>query len=1013
MVNPAITRPIQQANPDSIKPFTAKAPSDILIPFMHKVVNLEISKSQDASIVSTAARTLVLSLPHPIQGVASTRPTVDAYRAISQVLIPKLLGLSAASKPGTISKGFINFDSEKGVSIEALDLTTEVIRCYGSAMVPLELKMLKDCLMLVLNDKNTGAIAKKRALLSLAKLSTWLFDDDLSAFISSTIEDFRQSHITPQKRRLLITLLGAISRSIPTRFGPYLQMIAPFVLSALSQQELDETMEDIDEDNYNSDTNDLKEAALLTIEDFLICCSSDMRQFTGEVIESGLRHLTYNPTIIGESDDDMTDDDEAFFEEDDEFEQEDQLDDEDDTSWKIRRSAGKVFYALMSTRSDLLEGGSMYDKILPALIKAFKDKEESVQLETLSAATLLIKKTADTVDTRTNITNSISSNGEVGKQSRKRRRVDSTEGILSIEQRSHGYASPEQGLSASPSEPRTHLLAQSIPIVSGTITLLSQKSLPCRQAAISLLKAFVHLKHDSLTGQLNQVLKPVVEIILTVHSNSVAQSFVSSGSGGSVSGGTLRIEALQLLGTIFDTHSSTATSPFVNDVIKAIRLAADDGNFRIASQALITIESIIKALTPPRTFGYDENARQYIEVIFDIVLRKANSSDADAEVRQKAIQALGVCVARTSQASQSLSTSRRATALNFLRERLAGETTRIPATLAIDAILTADQCGEVDSEWVIGVASELGNHLRKADRLVRYVGLATIKKLTGNPSTKNHLDDATVRLLTSLILQLYTTEGLNHIVLVTEILTDLVSISPQVVVNSTLNDSVCHMVVQNLGGHILDSFLEMIANIGSSGVGAPLMNDLLQKVNVQGDPQVVGTTIGILLASGRMTIPIKIDNFISEIQSKSDDRRVALALIVLGEVSSTLGSDSRITPDIFLNSLWSNSELVQAAAATSLGRATANNTELFMPVLFKTFQMEAVSRSLCLFAVKELLQQVNKTDVSLANYSQQLWDILIGIAAVDETRPLAAECIGRLVALEPAKYFSYLQACVH
>lgn len=1000
----------------SINPFTFKAPSDVLIPFMQKVVNLETSKSQDASITSTAARTLVLSLPRPIQGVAPSRQILEAYRAISQVLIPKLLGQAAASKAGNVSNGFIDFDSEKGVSIEALDLTSEVIRCYGSAMVPSEHKSLEECLMRVLDDKNTGAIAKKRAIVSLAKLSTWLIDDDLSAFISKTVEDLRQSHITTQKRRLLIVVLGAISRSIPTRFGPYLHVIAPFVLGTLNQQEPSQMLEDLDEDNYNSDMNDLKEATLLAIEDFLICCSADMCQFTGEIIESALRYLSYNPLLVGESDDDddhnMADSDEATFEEDDEFEQEDQLDDEDDASWKIRRCAGKLFYALIATRTDLLEGGQLYDNILPALIKAFQDKEESVQLEALSAATLIVKRTADTFPAHVPIADRITSNGEVGKQSRKRRRVDSTEGFSTVEQIPQGYASPEQSLSSPLSEPRTDLLAQSPSIVSSTITLLSQKSVPCRQAAISLLKAFVHLKHDSLVGQLDKVLKPVVEIILAFHCNSIPQFLVSSGSGGSAGGSTLRIEALQLLGTIFDTHSSKSTSPFVDDVIEAIQLSTDDKNFRIASQALISSESIIKALTPPRAFGYDKNARQYIEAMFDIVLRKADSNDADVEVRQKAIQALGVCVARTAQASQNLSASRRATALKFLRQRLSGEMTRVPATLAIDAILTANQCGEVDSQWVIGIASELGNHLRKADRLVRFVGLAAIKKLTGNPSTKNHLDHATLGMLTSLILQLYTAEGLNHIVLITEILTDLISISPEVVVNGAFNDSVCHMVVQNLGGHTLDSFLEMIAKIGSSGVGAPLMNDLLQKINVQGDPQVVGTTIGILLASGRMTIPVKVDSFISEIQSKSDDRRVALAFIVLGEVSSILGSDSRITPDIFVNGLWSKSELVQAAAATSLGRATANNTKLFMPVLFRTFQMDAISRTLCLFSVKELLQQVSKSDLNLADYSQQLWNILIDIASVDETRPLAAECIGRLVALEPANNFSYLQVCV-
>jgi cullin-associated NEDD8-dissociated protein 1 len=979
---------------------------------MQKVVNIDTTKSQDNSITSTAARTLVLSLPHPVPGISPTRQTQEAFHAINQVLIPKLIGQT--SKVGTNARGFINFESPKGVSIEALDLLAEVIRCFGSLFPPTQTQLLEQILMLVLNDPKTGPIAKKRATEALASLSTQFSDDQLGAFVSRLVEDFRQSHITVQKRRVLITVVGTIAKSTSSRFAPYLQTLAPFVLSPLSQQELDDTIEAISEDDYDTATDDLKEAALLTIEDLLRCCTQDMRPFTPEVIESGLRYLAYNPTVVGGSDDEMDDETELDgLDEDEDYEQEDQFDDEDDASWKIRRSAGKMFNALISTRIDLLESGSLYDKVLPALTKVFKDREESVQLEGLRAATLIIQKTADTVPTTPMPTiKGLSKAVEAVRNPRKRRRTDSVAGVLSDEELSRGYASPAEGLPSPTSGPRTDLLVNSASVITGAINLLSQKSVSSKQASVSLLKAFVHLKHDSLAGQLDQVLKPVVEIILSSHGGTISQSISTAGAGATATAGTLRIESLQLLGVIFDTHSSKSISPFVDQVIKALASAADDRSFKIASESLDSAESVIKALTPPRAFGYENKSKEYIEEMFDIVLRKAESNDAELEVRTRAIQALGVCTARAAQAPDNLSSQRRSKALAFLHERLAGETTRVPATLAIDLILTTDQKSQLEPRWVNGVATELGNHLRKADRRVRAVGLSAIKKLTSNTSARKNLSQESLQTLTALLLQLFASEGLSHIVRITEILSDLVQISPAAAVTADFNSTICSMVVHPLGGHTLDSFLELIANVGSAGVGTPLMNDMLQKVNTQGDHQVVGTTIGTLLVSGGSTIPVQVGSFITEIHSKPDDRRVALALIVLGEVGLLMGTDSKITPDIFVESLQSRSELVQSAAASALGRAAATNTDIFLPVVFKTFQAESKNRTLGLLSVKELLQQVGKSNSSLENYSQQLWDNLFDIAAVDETRPLAAECIGRLASTDPAKYFRSLQACI-
>lgn len=189
------------------------------------------------------------------------------------------------------------------------------------------------------------------------------------------------------------------NRSIPRKFGPYLQTLAPFVLSALSTQEQDEEM-DVSDDEAERDPeiDEVLEAALIALEGFVGSCSNDMRMYTDETIEAATRFLKYDPNLAEDDDDedDMPSDDEDALEGED-FEEETGFDDDDDASWKVRRCAAKVLYTLISTRSngDLLEDGTLYGKVAPALIARFKEREENVRLEVLATMSNLVKKSGD------------------------------------------------------------------------------------------------------------------------------------------------------------------------------------------------------------------------------------------------------------------------------------------------------------------------------------------------------------------------------------------------------------------------------------------------------------------------------------------------------------------------------------------------------------------------------------------------------------------------------------------
>jgi cullin-associated NEDD8-dissociated protein 1 len=220
-----------------------------LAPLIEKLSNLNTENSVDNSIPAMALRTVVVTLPRPISGVSATKEVTEAYSAISRVLIPRLVGRLVIPKPTKLPKlpppppGMLNLELDKEIDPEAVDVLIEVVRCFGPMLQQPEVEALQSLLVGILETERASSVVKKRAVVAVSILAMYLADGDLSGFVSQLIESLRNPHLTPIQRRLYITILGSMARSIPARFGPYLKTHAPFVLAALSEEELEDQLE--------------------------------------------------------------------------------------------------------------------------------------------------------------------------------------------------------------------------------------------------------------------------------------------------------------------------------------------------------------------------------------------------------------------------------------------------------------------------------------------------------------------------------------------------------------------------------------------------------------------------------------------------------------------------------------------------------------------------------------------------------------------------------------------------
>ncbi|EHK25967.1 uncharacterized protein TRIVIDRAFT_176299 [Trichoderma virens Gv29-8] len=977
-------------------PLVGKVPTPIIAPMIDKLSSLKLKNSVDTAVPALALRAVITALPRPIPGIPSTPGVQEAYNAVSRVLIPRLIGPGPLTRVPEVTR--INLPAvptgllqdENGVNAEAVDVLVEVVRCFGPLLQQVEVEAMQEVVLQLLQGDKATSVVKKRAVVAISMLAVYLSDAHLEDVINRITAGLAQSSIPPVTRRLYISILGSMARSIPPRFGVHLQKTMPFILEALSEAELEEHLEKIsDGDDLGPEFNEIRETALVALEAFLASCPQEMRPFTDASLAACLRYLKYDPNYAVDDDEEMDVDEEEEEDQDDEFEDDDGFeDDDDDASWKVRRCAAKAIYTLISTRGsgDLLDNGVLYNQAAPNLVKRIEEREENVRLEVISALSLLIRKTGEglhTVDlTRDEYEPEIVSQMPL---SRKRRRQSSAGGSSAAK------------------------------FMAGAgITSLAAEKIPSQgpRADLSRLTPTIH---GGLVEFFPEIIGPIIDAIKTTGTSSISSSLAAAGGSASATPSTLRVASLKLISDIAKTHSSSVLQPYLSKVVAGVASAVHDRFYKISSEAIRTSEELVKAITPPRSRNGSSKFKGDLDKLYEVIVDRGSANDADAEVRQRAIHALGILISRTSstEASGLLSPEKRTLALNIIQERLKNETTRLAAVRAVDNVAAfAISPDQLQQPWIQDVALELSAQLRKANRSLRGSSIQALKHLVLSKATQGKLEPATIQGLVSALLPTIKNSDTHLLGPTLIILGNMVQSHANLIINEEVIGALCQLLKSHFANIVLDQLLDLISRVGESGAGEPLMQGLLKDVSVQGDPIVVGKVIGTLLVTGGTSAGVSIDSFVTELHGstqRGDEAGVSLALAVLGEAGMRLGAKSPLQPQLFLEQFHPEPDKVSLAAAIALGRAGSGNVPEYLPVILKTMEGGGNTQYLLIQSIKEILQSTPSQSTDLQTYATAIWGQLIGASLNADNKIICAECVGRLSTLDPTTFMPKLQ----
>ena len=998
-------------------PFANKIPENVLFSVIDKISSMQTGNTVDHSIPALALRAIVVALPRYTPGAHRSSAVQEAHSAVSRVLIPRLIG-SAASQHGrkdqlAPSKGMLEVDIEAGQDSNAIDVLIEVVRGFGPTLHDTEVQAIQKVLLYGLESERTNSVLRKKAVSALSVTATYFSDSLLSSFISRLIENLKNPHLTNVKRKLYITILGLLARSMPKRFGPYLKTLAPFVLSALTSED-DKTAESIGDIDLDSDINEVKEVALIALESFLASCSQSMLAYKAECIDAGLRFLKYDPNIADEDEEELSDDENDASSDQDDFEEEDRYDDDDvdDDSWKVRRGATKLIYTIIHVYDDMLlsDDSILYDKIAPALIARLKEREESVRLEILKTISCLMRKATKKIGVAGKIYQvNINDNDEPSKlnSNRKRRRGQSDTSLGDPGSWLPRELTSEAGSSLTSARAESNEAITSICLETGrALSQLLKKpnTAAIKQESIVLLKDLTIVQPSSLLESLRQL----IEFVLAIIGNGAQAGISSNSSIASITVDSLRVHALQFISLLARTQATETLTPYMGDIASELSAAVNDRHVKVSTEALLTVENIIVILTnqPKAPIAPSE---RLLSQLFDIIVHCINAGDADSEVRQGAMHALGLIMSRTFGVADNLSREQEVLGFEILADRLKKETTRVASARAIERVaMNLHERGDVSDAWLRAVSLELAAHLRKANRTLRFSSLQALKAIADNPIWVVKFDGQSIRQTMELLMPLLATNDPQVINTALSITASLVEQDAEAVVSTDLRDAVCMLVRSSVAGSTLDNLLALVRNIGESGTGKGLMSSLLKDIGVGGHPEIMGKTVGTLLVSGGQTVGVTVDQFISELKDTLDEQRKCLAMGIIGQVGFLLGSSFSLKTDFFMAYIKSPSGRLSLSAALALGRAGAGNVSSYLPIILSSISGSPQLQYYLLHSLKEILQQ-EKTHSDLIPFTDTLWNNIISAARVEDNRAIGAECLGRLAKIDSKRFLPQLQ----
>ncbi|PNI73418.1 CAND2 isoform 1 [Pan troglodytes] len=706
------------------------------------------------------------------------------------------------------------------------------------------------------------------------------------------------------------------------------------------------------EDFCNLDDDELRESCLQAFEAFLRKCPKEMGPHVPNVTSLCLQYIKHDPNYNYDSDEDeeqMETEDSEFSEQ----ESEDEYSDDDDMSWKVRRAAAKCIAALISSRPDLLP--DFHCTLAPVLIRRFKEREENVKADVFTAYIVLLRQTR-----------------------------------------------PPKGWLEAMEEPtqtgsNLHMLRGQVPLVVKALQRqLKDRSVRARQGCFSLLTELAGVLPGSLAEHMPVLVSGIIFSLADRSSSS-----------------TIRMDALAFLQGLLGTEPAEAFHPHLPILLPPVMACVADPFYKIAAEALVVLQELVRALWPlhrPRML----DPEPYVGEMSAVTLARLCATDLDQEVKERAISCMGHLVGHL---GDRLGDDLEPTLL-LLLDRLRNEITRLPAIKALTLVAVSPL--QLDLQPILAEALRiLASFLRKNQRALRLATLAALDALAQSQGLS--LPPSAVQAVLAELPALVNESDMHVAQLAVDFLATVTQAQPASLVE--VSSPVLSELLRLLRSPLLpagvlaaaEGFLQALVGTRPPCVDYAKLISLLTapvyEQAVDGGPGLhkqvfhsLARCVAALSAACPQEAASTASRLVCDARSPHSSTGVkVLAFLSLAEVGQVAGpGPQRELKAVLLEALGSPSEDVRAAASYALGRVGAGSLPDFLPFLLEQIEAEPRRQYLLLHSLREALGAAQPD--SLKPYAEDIWALLFQRCegAEEGTRGVVAECIGKLVLVNPS-----------
>ncbi|KAL3107838.1 hypothetical protein niasHT_017070 [Heterodera trifolii] len=503
----------------------------------------------------------------------------------------------------------------------------------------------------------------------------------------------------------------------------------------------------------------------------------------------------------------------------------------------------------------------------------------------------------------------------------------------------------------------------------------------------------------------------------------------------SAADGTMKIEILRFISLLLNTHDPERLVPFVETVLPHLAAAVGDHFYKIAGEALLTTQSLLRVLRAQKT-----DFSKALPVMYSAVVSKLKIADIDQEVKEKNIATVGLLVALF---SAELGTKITDECLPLLLERLRNEMTRQVALRAINHIVQSPT--KLDLQPMLPeLLSLCADFLRKNQRSLRLNTLTLLESLVCRFS-HNGLQGPNLIKVVKEVPALICEQDLQIALIAVTFITNVVNSYPDQILADSLNNMFQSLITlvhsSLLQGTTLNATLSLLSSLIKSPLpNKPSFKQILERIS---EPVYNTGTSQFLHRQTYSSIAKATATVAQSNADQADSRTLVLSLrdafrnagpvndsvrlfsvLALGElgrlcrsVFESLQREINIE-SLIIEAFESQLEEIKSAASYALGSLATGNLQKYLPFLLKEISREEGRRQfLFLHALKEVINSecgesgtVGDADEIFKKGVEQIWELLMKYcdSAEESIRNVVAECIGRLIMVNPKKYVEEL-----